>query len=371
MPEEELPPTPPTPPPTITTWDNITLAQVQAQSDWEALMVSPMGTPYRVPKSLFGFATEEGVQEAQQDATQALQAANAAGQTATDALNAANGASQTASTVAQDASNALQAAGVAGQDATQALLDASNAQQTANTAVQDASTAQQTANQAVQDAATAQQTANTGVQDAATAQQAANAAQQSANTANSWIASPLSGQAGNQASLVSGKIFVPAPAAAVSTLGTVSSPVSVSNTTAETILASFAIAGGTLAAGDILDLLWAIRKGPAGHTGTVKVYLNTSNAIGGTTLHNVANGFNSNTMFMYNQKYVVTSAGLVIPNPVNASGGNNLTNFQTQSAMGAPAAFNPTTNYWLVVTSTQSAGNSLEILEFAKLFRLR
>lgn len=158
---------------------------------------------------------------------------------------------------------------------------------------------------------------------------------------------------------------------AVATLGTVSSPVTVSNTTAETILASFPIAGGTLLAGDILDLMWAIRKGPAGHTGTVKVYLNTSNAIGGTTLHNVTNEFDFSTMYMYNQKYVVTSSGLVIPNPVNASSGANLTNFQTQSAMGAPASFNPATNYWIVVTSTQSAGNSLEILEFAKLFRLR
>lgn len=298
MPEEELPPTPP---PTITTWDNITLAQEQAQLDWEALFISPTGTPYRVPKSLFGFATQEGVQEAQDDATQALQAANAAGQTATDALNTANGASQTASSAAQDAAQALQDAGAA----------------------------------------------------------------------NAWIASPLSTQAGNQAQLDGGKIFVPTPSSAVTTLGTNAAPLTVSNTSAETILASFPIPAGTLAAGDILDLLWAIRKGPAGHTGTVKVYMNTSNAIGGVTLHNVANGFNSNTMFMYSQKYVVTSAGLVIPNPLNASGGNNLTNFQTQSAMGAPAAFDVSVDHWLIVTSTQSSSSSLEIAEFSKLFRLR
>jgi hypothetical protein len=301
MPEEELPPTPPTPPPTVTTWSEIDQAQVTAQNDWEALMVSPMGTPYRVPKSLFGFATSEGVAQAQQDASNALQAATAAGQTASAADQTAQAADQTAQAASQAASTAAQAA----------------------------------------------------------------------DTANQWIASPLSTQQGNQATLDGGKIFVAPPSQAVSTLGTVSSPVTVSSTTAETILASFPIAGGTLAPGDILDLLWAIRKGPAGHTGTVKVYLNTSNAIGGTTLHNVANGFSSNTMFMYSQKYVVTSAGLVIPNPLNASGGTNLTNFQTQSGMGAPASFNPATNYWLIVTSTQSSGSSLEILEFAKLFKLR
>lgn len=331
-------------------------------------MVSPMGTPYRVPKSMFGFATSEGVAQAQQDASDALQAANAAGQTASAADQTAQAADQTAQAAAQDAATALQ-------DASQAIQDAANAQQTANTAVQDAANAQQTANQALQDASDADAAAISAGQSAASAQQTANQAvqdasnaQQAANTANQWIASPLSTQSGNQASLISGKIFV---GAAVATLGTVSSPVTVSNTNAETILASFPVAGGVTQAGDILDLMWAIRKGPAGHTGTVRVYLNTSNAIGGTTLHNVANGFNSSTMFMYNQKYAVTSSGLVIPNPVNASGGTNLTNFQTQSAMGSPASFNPATNYWLIVTSTQSAGNSLEILEFAKLLRIR
>ena len=196
-------------------------------------------------------------------------------------------------------------------------------------------------------------------------------AQDDATDALQWTASPLSDQVGNQAFLVNGKIFVPAPAPPAvdfKTIATISTPVTIANTTAETIFpTNLPIAPADNLVGALYELHFNISKGPAGHSSIIRIYINTSPTIGGTKVLETTTSFNSNTSFSPFYRYFRNSIGLVVPRDVNAAQ-IVFSNIQTQSLVSTtPITFSNTDTYYFVITTQMNINNSTETLQFAKL----
>lgn len=187
-----------------------------------------------------------------------------------------------------------------------------------------------------------------------------------------FITNPISSDANNSATLgTDGKIFVPTVipggSSDLETLVTQSTPITISNTNAETIFTSLAIPPAKNLVGAMYELNYNISKGPSGHTSTFRIYINTSAAIGGTKVLENANGFNSNTSFSPFYRYFRNSIGLIVPRDVNA-GQTVWSNIQTQSLVSTtPITFNPALTYYIVITTQMNVTNSSETLQFAKL----
>lgn len=187
-----------------------------------------------------------------------------------------------------------------------------------------------------------------------------------------FITNPISSDPNNSATLgTDNKIYVPtvAPGGAqdYKVLSTISSQTVVSNTTSETILASLPILPADNLVGAMYELHSNISKGPAGHTSTFRIYINTAAAIGGTKVLEASNGFNSNTSFSFYYRYFRNSVGLIVPRDVNA-GQTVWSNIQTQSLSNTtPITFTNTNTYYVILTTQMGVNNSSETLRFAKL----
>lgn len=187
-----------------------------------------------------------------------------------------------------------------------------------------------------------------------------------------FLLNPISSDANNSAILGSdNKIFVPTvtPGGATDyeTIATQSTPITISNTNVETIFTSLAIPPAKNLVGAMYELHYNISKGPAGHTSTFRLYINTTPTIGGTKVLENANGFNSNTSFSPFFRYFRNSIGLVVPRDVNAAQ-TVWSNIQTQSLVSTtPITFSNTNTYYIVITTQMNVTNSSETLQFAKL----
>lgn len=227
------------------------------------------------------------------------------------------------------------------------------------------------------DITTAQADATQGLQDASNAQQAANAAQGDATTALAFVNAPISTDAGNVASLgTDNKVYVPAPPAPPApaidfkTIATLSTPVTIANTSAETIFpTNLPIVPSDNLVGALYELHFNISKGPAGHNSTIRAYINTSNNLSGSPVKvlEYSSGFNNTTSYPFMYRYFRNSIGLVVPRDVNAAQ-TVLSNLQTNSLVSTtPITFNPSLTYYIVITTQMGVNNSSETLQFAKL----
>ena len=188
------------------------------------------------------------------------------------------------------------------------------------------------------------------------------------------IAPAISTDPGNNAVLGSdGRIYVPTPpppAADFKTIATLSTPVSIANTSAETIFSTnLPIAPTDNLVGALYELHFNISKGPAGHNSTIRIFINTSNNLSGSPVRvlEYSSGFNSNTSFPFFYRYFRNSIGLVVPRDVNA-GQTVLSNLQVSSLVSTtPITLNPALTYFLVITTQMNVNNSTETLQFAKL----
>jgi hypothetical protein len=187
------------------------------------------------------------------------------------------------------------------------------------------------------------------------------------------IAPPISSDPGNNATIGSdGKIFVPTPVIAqdFETLATQGSPVTISNTSAETIYpTNLLVQGAKNLVGAMYELHFNLSKGAAGHSSTIRIYINTANNLTGSPVKvlEYGSGFNSNTSFPFMFRYFRNSVGLVVPRDVNAAGAV-LGNLNTQSLVSTtPITFNPNLTYYFVITTQMNVTTSSETLQFAKL----
>jgi hypothetical protein len=187
------------------------------------------------------------------------------------------------------------------------------------------------------------------------------------------IAPPISSDPGNNATIgTDGKIFVPTPVIAqdFETLATQSSPVTISNTSAETIYpTNLLVQGAKNLVGAMYELHFNLSKGAAGHSSTIRIYINTANNLTGSPVKvlEYGSGFNSNTSFPFFFRYFRNSVGLVVPRDVNAAG-TVLGNIVTQSLVSTtPITFNPNLTYYFIITTQMNVTTSSETLQFAKL----
>lgn len=187
------------------------------------------------------------------------------------------------------------------------------------------------------------------------------------------IAPPISSDPGNNATIgTDGKIFVPTPVIAqdFETLATQGSPVTISNTSAETIYpTNLLVQGAKNLVGAMYELHFNLSKGAAGHSSTIRIYINTANNLTGSPVKvlEYGSGFNSNTSFPFMFRYFRNSVGLVVPRDVNAAGAV-LGNLNTQSLVSTtPITFNPNLTYYFVITTQMNVTTSSETLQFAKL----
>jgi hypothetical protein len=187
------------------------------------------------------------------------------------------------------------------------------------------------------------------------------------------IAPPISSDPGNNATIgTDGKIFVPTPVIAqdFETLATQGSPVTISNTSAETIYpTNLLVQGAKNLVGAMYELHFNLSKGAAGHSSTIRIYINTANNLTGSPVKvlEYGSGFNSNTSFPFFFRYFRNSVGLVVPRDVNAAGAV-LGNLNTQSLVSTtPITFNPNLTYYFVITTQMNVTTSSETLQFAKL----
>ncbi len=150
-------------------------------------------------------------------------------------------------------------------------------------------------------------------------------------------------------------------------LTTVSTPVTISNTSAETIYTSLVVNPADNLVGAMYELHYNISKGPSGHTSTFRIYINTSAAIGGTKVLENATGFNSNTSFSPFFRYFRNSIGLVVPRDVNAAQ-TVWSNLQANSLVSTtPITFDSANTYYIVITTQMTTADRTETLQFAKL----
>jgi hypothetical protein len=187
------------------------------------------------------------------------------------------------------------------------------------------------------------------------------------------IAPPISSDPGNNATIgTDGKIFVPTPVVAqdFETLATQGSPVTISNTSAETIYpTNLLVQGAKNLVGAMYELHFNLSKGAAGHSSSIRIYINTANNLTGSPVKvlEYGSGFNSNTSFPFFFRYFRNSVGLVVPRDVNAAGAV-LGNLNTQSLVSTtPITFNPNLTYYFVITTQMNVTTSSETLQFAKL----
>lgn len=153
------------------------------------------------------------------------------------------------------------------------------------------------------------------------------------------------------------------------TLATQSTPVTISNTSVESVFpTTLAVTPDDNLIGGMYELHYNVSKGPAGHTSTFRVYVNTQNNLtGAVKLLENSNGFNSNTSFSPFFRYFRNSIGLVIPRDVNA-GQTVWSNIQTQSLTNTtPITFSNANTYYFIITTQMNVANSSETLQFAKL----
>lgn len=188
------------------------------------------------------------------------------------------------------------------------------------------------------------------------------------------VANPISDDAGNVAFLgTDNKVYVPAPppaSADLKTIATLSTPVSIANTTAETIFpTNLPIVAEDNLVGALYELHFNISKGPAGHNSTIRVYVNKHNDLSNQPVKvlDYSSGFNSNTSFPFYYRYFRNSIGLVIPRGVNAAQ-TVLSNLQVSSLVSTvPIDFSDQHTYYFVITTQMSTNSSTETLQFAKL----
>lgn len=188
------------------------------------------------------------------------------------------------------------------------------------------------------------------------------------------IANPISTDAGNVAFLgTDNKVYVPAPPAPAidfKTIATLSTPVTIANTSAETIFpTNLPIAPADNLVGALYELHFNISKGPAGHNSTIRVYINRHNDLTNQPVRvlEYSSGFNNTTSFPFMYRYFRNSIGLVVPRDVNA-GQTVLSNLQVSSlASTVPIDFATQHTYYFVITTQMGANNLSETLQFAKL----
>lgn len=188
------------------------------------------------------------------------------------------------------------------------------------------------------------------------------------------IANPISADAGNVAELgTDDKIYVPAPPTPTSdlkTIATVSTPVTIANTSAETIFpTNLPIVAADNLVGALYELHFNISKGPAGHNSTIRVYINKHNDLSNQPVRvlEYVSGFNNTTSFPFMYRYFRNSIGLVVPRDINAAQ-TVLSNLQVSSLVSTvPIDFSANHTYYFVITTQMSVNNSSETLQFAKL----
>ena len=121
--------------------------------------------------------------------------------------------------------------------------------------------------------------------------------------------------------------------------------------------------------GALYELHFNLSKGAAGHSSTIRIYVNTANDLTGSPVKvlEYGSGFNSNTSFPFMFRYFRNSVGLVVPRDVNAAG-TVLSNLTTQSLVSTtPITFDPNLTYYFVITTQMNVTTSSETLQFAKL----
>jgi hypothetical protein len=154
------------------------------------------------------------------------------------------------------------------------------------------------------------------------------------------------------------------------TLATTSTSTSISNTNSETAFSTnLAVTTSDNLVGAIYELHYSVLKGPAGHSSTWRLYVNTSNDLTGSPIKVLENGtgFNSNTLISPMFRYFRNSVGLIVPRDVNAAQ-TVWSNIQTQTlSTTTPIGFTASTTYYFVITTQMGVTNSTETLQFAKL----
>ena len=170
-------------------------------------------------------------------------------------------------------------------------------------------------------------------------------------------------------------VFVNVPPSQDSlSLSTLSSPVSITNTNAETIYpTTLGVLPTRNFVGSIYTLHLAILKSPSGHSSTIRIYINTSNNLSGSPVKvlEYGSGFNSNTLFPFMFRYFLNDVGLIVPRDVNAAQGV-LSNFQVSTLINTtPIVFSPSNTYFFIITTQMNVTNSTETLQFAKLCQER
>ena len=191
------------------------------------------------------------------------------------------------------------------------------------------------------------------------------------------IKNPISTDAGNVAYLgTDSKIYVPAPHAPPApaidfkTIATLSTPVTIANTSAETIFpTNLPIVAADNLVGALYELHFNISKGPAGHNSTIRVYINKHNDLTNQPVRvlEYSSGFNNTTSFPFMYRYFRNSIGLVVPRDINA-GQTVLSNLQVSSLVSTvPIDFDTQHTYYFVITTQMGSTSSAETLQFAKL----
>lgn len=135
--------------------------------------------------------------------------------------------------------------------------------------------------------------------------------------------------------------------------GTVSS----TNTTAEEILWSVLIPGGTLSVGDAVTAVFGQNKVAGAGTNGVRVRLHTSNAVGGTEYYLL--GMTGTTKRLETVTILMTGSSAQIGNPATG-----LSFGQFGIAFGS-SALDLANDMWVIFTSQKSVGTDTHRLEFA------